>query len=325
MAKKYLVTGGSGFIGSAIVKRLISDGHSVRVLDDLSRGRPRRLKDVEGAVDFIQGDVRDAARTAEAAKGVDSILHLAFVNGTEFFYTKPDLVLDVGVKGMISVIEAARTHGIPELVLASSSEVYQTPERVPTDETAALSIPDPHNPRSSYGAGKIISEMMALHQAGRFMKRVLIFRPHNVYGPDMGTEHVLPQFALRMREAAAGAGKGSVDFKIHGTGEETRSFIEIQDFADGLALLMERGEHLGIYHIGTREEVKISHIAHRVAACFGIEVQLRPDLQAAPGGTLRRCPDIRKMEQIGFKPRVALEEGIPRLVRWYIEHAKEKS
>lgn len=323
MAKKYLVTGGSGFIGSALVKRLLAGGDSVRVLDDLSRGRPRRLKEVEDRIEFVQGDVRDAARTAEAARGVDSILHLAFVNGTEFFYTKPDLVLDVGVKGMISVIEAARAHAIPELVLASSSEVYQSPAKVPTDETAALMIPDPHNPRYSYGAGKIISEMLALHQAGRFMKRVLIFRPHNVYGPDMGGEHVLPQFALRMKGLAAAAPSGPLDFKIHGTGKETRSFIEIGDFAEGLALLLERGEHLGIYHIGTRDEVTIADLARRVAACFDREIRLVHDLNAAPGGTLRRCPDIRKMESLGFRPRVTLDEGIPRLVRWYVEHFKE--
>jgi nucleoside-diphosphate-sugar epimerase len=223
------------------------------------------------------------------------------------------------------VIDAARQNGTPELVLASSSEVYQTPPRVPTDETAPLSIPDPLNPRYSYGAGKIISEMMALHQAGRFMKRVVIFRPHNVYGPDMGGEHVLPQFVLRMKALAEAAPAGTIDFPIHGTGEETRSFIDIRDFADALALLLVKGEHLGIYHIGTREEVKIADVARQVAVYFGRSLRLVPDPGAAPGGTLRRCPDIRKMEKLGFAPKIPLAQGLPVLADWYVTHAKETS
>ncbi len=323
MAKKYLVTGGSGFIGSAVVKRLLKDGHSVRVLDDLSRGRPRRLEDVQDRVEFVRGDVRQTEDVAAAVKGVDSILHLAFVNGTEFFYTKPDLVLEVGVKGMVNVIDAARRHGTPELVLASSSEVYQTPPEVPTSEAVPLVIPDPLNPRYSYGAGKMISEMMALHQAGRFMKRVLIFRPHNVYGPDMGNEHVLPQFVLRMK-ALAERGAGEIEFPIQGTGEETRAFIDIRDFADGLAILLDKGEHLGIYHIGTREEVRIADAARLVGDFFGRKIRLLPQ-PGAKGGTLRRCPDIRKMSALGFDPRIPLAAGLPVLARWYATYAKENA
>jgi nucleoside-diphosphate-sugar epimerase len=86
---KILVTGGSGFIGSGLVKALVQAGHSVRVLDDNSRGRPRRLAQVEKDIDFVGGDVRDAAAVAGAAQGMDEVHHLAFVNGTEFFYSQP--------------------------------------------------------------------------------------------------------------------------------------------------------------------------------------------------------------------------------------------
>ena len=102
-------------------------------------------------------------------------------------------------KGMINVIDACRAHGVGRLMLASSSEVYQTPPQVPTDESAPLVVPDPLNPRYSYGGGKIISELMAINYGRKFFERVLIFRPHNVYGPDMGCEHVIPQFALRLK------------------------------------------------------------------------------------------------------------------------------
>src|SRR4051794_5010082 len=109
---KILVTGGSGFIGSGLVKALVKNGQRVRVLDDNSRGRPRRLTEVEKDIEFIGGDVRDAAAVEKAAQGMDEVHHLAFVNGTEFFYSQPDLVLDVGVRGMINVIDACRKHDI---------------------------------------------------------------------------------------------------------------------------------------------------------------------------------------------------------------------
>ena len=99
---RILVTGGSGFIGSGLVKALVKAGHSVRVLDDNSRGSPRRLAEVANDIEFIAGDIRNAAVVVKAAQDMDEIHHLAFVNGTEFFYSQPDLVLDVGVRGMVS-------------------------------------------------------------------------------------------------------------------------------------------------------------------------------------------------------------------------------
>src|SRR5689334_5430270 len=130
-SKTYLVTGGTGFIGSALVKGLVKSGARVRLLDDNSRGSTARLGDVAKDVELVVGDIRDPAAVAAAAKGIDSICHLAYVNGTEYFYTKPDLVLEVAVKGMMNVIDACLKHNVPELVLASSSEVYQTPPTVP--------------------------------------------------------------------------------------------------------------------------------------------------------------------------------------------------
>lgn len=94
---RILVTGGSGFIGSGLVKALVKRGNRVRVLDDNSRGNARRLAEVENNIEFITGDIRDPGTVDRAAQGIDEIHHLAYVNGTQFFYTQPDLVLDVGV------------------------------------------------------------------------------------------------------------------------------------------------------------------------------------------------------------------------------------
>jgi nucleoside-diphosphate-sugar epimerase len=311
-----LVTGGSGFIGSALVKALVQDGHAVRVLDDNSRGAPRRLKQVEADIEFVGGDIRDAAVVARAVRGMDEVHHLAFVNGTEFFYSAPELVLDVGVKGMVNVIDACRGEGVRSLVLASSSEVYQTPPQVPTDEHAPLVVPDPTNPRYSYGGGKIISELMAINYGRKFFDSVLIFRPHNVYGPDMGWEHVVPQFARRLKAVSARHPTGKLPFELQGDGRQTRSFCHVDDLVAGVLVMRAKGEHLGIYHVGTTEEISMAELATRVAAHGGREIELihRP---APAGGTERRCPDITKLAKLGYRPSVPLSQGLPPTIDWY--------
>ena len=201
-ARRILVTGGSGFIGSALVKALVRRGESgARVRRQFARSLAPAARS-RARVEFIEGDIRDPAAVDAAMRGIDEVHHLAFVNGTATFYSAPDLVLDVGVKGIVNVIDGCRHQGVGRLILASSSEVYQSPPHVPTDESAPLVVPDPLNPRLSYGAGKIISEMMAINYGRKHFERVLIFRPHNVYGPDMGFDHVIPQFA---RAAETGA------------------------------------------------------------------------------------------------------------------------
>src|SRR6266852_6522600 len=265
MAKQhFLVTGGTGFIGSAITRRLITEGHSVRVIDNNTRGVERRLNDVRGDFELVVGDIRDPEAVSRAVEGVDAVHHLAFVNGTEFFYSKPELVLEVGVKGILNVIDACLKHSVGKLFVASSSEVYQSPPRIPTDENVPLVVPDLMNPRYSYGGGKIVSELPAINFGRKHFERVVIYRPHNVYGPDMGWEHVIPQFVVRMHRLSQEQPLGSIAFPVQGTGKETRSFCYIDDLVDGVMIVQEKGAHLGIYHIGTQEEVTVADLARRV-------------------------------------------------------------
>ena len=105
---KILVTGGTGFLGSALVKELVRKGHDVRILDNDSRGNVRKLGEFASQVELIQADIRDADAVADATKGVELVYHLAFVNGTRFFYEKPELVLDVGVRGALTTLDAGR-------------------------------------------------------------------------------------------------------------------------------------------------------------------------------------------------------------------------
>jgi len=320
--KKYLITGGTGFIGSALVKRLVKGGNRVRVLDNDVRGAKERLNDVYDKIEFVNADIRDAQDVQKACKGIDSVIHLAYINGTEYFYKMPELVLEVGVKGMVNVIDGCIKENIKELILASSSEVYQTPKNIPTDETAPLSIPDPLNPRYSYGAGKIISELMAINYGRKHFDRVLIFRPHNVYGPDMGWEHVIPQFVLRMRDICKSNKDSKIRFPIQGTGKETRAFVFIDDFIDGLMLILDKGEHLGIYHIGTMEEMSIKDVAIEVGKYFGKEIEIVSG-EYTKGSTKRRCPDITKLEKLGYKPKMPFKEGLKITAKWYDKNSNK--
>jgi nucleoside-diphosphate-sugar epimerase len=316
--KSYLVTGGTGFIGGALVRALVEKGARVRVLDNDSRGNIGRINSIADKIEFIQGDIRDAGTVDKAVAGVDCVCHLAFVNGTKFFYTQPELVLDVGIQGMLNVLQACKKSGTPELVLASSSEVYQSAPKVPTDETVGLSIPDPLNPRYSYGAGKIISEMMALNYGKEHFKRVVIFRPHNVFGPQMGWEHVVPEFIIRLSRLRE-THSGRIPFPIQGSGSETRAFVYIDDFIDGLMTVIEKGQHRNIYHIGTTEELPIRQVAESIARGLNLEIKIVPGAPAA-GGTDRRCPDISKLMALGYRPKYTFEQALPEVIRWYKEN-----
>jgi nucleoside-diphosphate-sugar epimerase len=317
---RVLVTGGTGFIGAALTKRLVREGHRVRVLDDNSRGAERRLEEAIGDVELTVADVRDATAVDKALKGVDAVHHLAYVNGTEDFYKFPDRVLEIAVKGMMNVLDGCIRHQVPELFLASTAEVYQDPPRIPTDEDVPLVVPDVHNPRFSYGGGKIVSELLAVSYGSKHFRRVCIYRPHNVYGPDMGSKHVIPQFIQRLSALAARQPEGRLKFPIQGNGSETRSFCYIDDFIDGVMVVQGKGAHLGIYHIGTMEEVAIRQVAELIAAGVSREIEVVPG-ELQPGSVARRCPNIGRIAQIGYQPRVPLRAGLQKTLDWYWRRA----
>ena len=315
--KRYLVTGGAGFIGSALTRRLASDGHSVVVLDNLSRGTTRRLAGISGdQLQIIGGDIRSPHDVITAMDGCDGVIHLAYVQGTQTFYEKPRLVLDVALHGMFNILGACEALRVRELILVSSSEAYQIADPVPTPESVKCVIPDTLNSRYSYGGGKLACELMANAwlQDG-VLQRLIIARPHNIYGPDMGTEHVIPEVALRMNDLAAREKRTVIPFPIQGSGEETRSFCYISDCVDALTLLLESGDS-GIYHVGTMEEKTIREVAWAVANCFGREIALvRGSLPE--GSPARRLPDTAKIAKLGYSPQVPFAEGIGPAVDWY--------
>jgi nucleoside-diphosphate-sugar epimerase len=311
---RHLVTGGAGFIGSALAHRLVREGHDVTVLDRFSRGKSERLPK---GVRTIKGDIRKGATVRYAVRDQDVIWHLAYVQGTQTFYADPKDVISVALRGIMNVLDACDGQ---ELFLVSSSEAYQTPPEgmFPTGETVPLSVPDVTCARYSYGGGKIASEIatLAYAQAGA-LGRAVIVRPHNVFGPDMGHEHVIPEFAVRMREL------DGREFRIQGTGAETRSFCFIDDCIDGLVVLLERGEDRNVYHLGNpAEEHTIMDLAFLVAKWFGREILVVPG-KLPKGSPTRRLPDISKMAALGFKPRVSLNEGLAQTLDWYANENKQ--
>lgn len=311
MKKRYLVTGGTGFLGRSIVTALIDEGKSVVVFDNDSRGSIDKLNIPKNKFKFIKGDIRDREAVVKAAKNVDAILHLAYINGTEFFYEKPELVLEVAVKGTMNAIDAGIKNNVQEFYFASSSEVYAEPNIVPTPENVPLIVSDPLNPRYSYSGGKIIGELLALNNS-KYFKKAVIFRPHNVYGPAMGFEHVIPQFILRMKKL-----KNS-NFIIQGTGMESRSFIYIDDFTKGLLMVLKKGKNREIYNIGNSSEVKVEDLASGIARLMGKKIKIS-SVPLAKGSPIRRCPDITKIQMLGFKPEIDIEEGLIKTIEWYLK------
>jgi nucleoside-diphosphate-sugar epimerase len=302
--KKVLVTGGSGFIGSAIVKRLITSGYQVTILDDNSRGSLDRLSEFNNRFKFINGSITDKESVRLACSDVDSVVHLAYINGTKNFYDRPGDVLDVGIRGILNISDVMSELKIPELILASSSEVYQQSAVIPTPENVSMVVPELDNPRYSYGLGKIVQEFYAYH-AMKNLKRLIIFRPHNIYGPKMGDLHVVPQIIEKCKIAKKSGG----ELMIEGDGSQTRSFCFIEDFVDAFELIFEKGHHKNVYNIGNSDEVSIGELAVLIAKKIGFDGQILSSI-APSGGTNRRLPDISKISKIGYVQKVPLEVGI---------------
>jgi len=323
MTTKQLVTGGAGFIGSNLVARLLAEGHVVRVLDDFSRGRVDRLAALTGQygdqLEFVDGSVCELQTVMDAAQGCTSIWHLAAVNGTQHFYDKPQTVLMVAVEGMVNIDKACDLECVENLYVMSSSEVYQTPLSIPTDEAEPLKIPDITNPRYSYGGGKILSELVAIHSCARKVEKMVIIRPHNVYGADMGHEHVIPELCKKAFIAHTEQDPSKREITLKGDGKQQRAFIHIDDFCDGCLAVMASEEACGIYHIGSDDVTSIGELAAEIARISGVDVNL--NISPAPKGeTHVRLADCRKIKKLGFAAKRSLSASLPDVVNWYLSH-----
>lgn len=313
--RKIFVTGGSGFIGSSVVRSLVENGDYVTVLDNNSRGSLDKLANIKGDFNFIEGDVRDDSNFKDLG-GYDCIVHLAYVNGTKYFYEIPYDILDIGINGMMNVMNSIKKFNIESLVFASTSEVYQLPPKIPTNEDVPLVVPDILNPRYSYGGGKIASELLAVNFAKQFDLDLKIFRPHNVYGPDMGYEHVIPEIINKVLSSNDGK------VFMQGDGSDTRAFIFIDDFIQAFNIVMNETSDEMIFHIGNMEEISILEIYKKIISLSGRNIDLIPGDRPL-GATNRRCPDNSRIRSLGYNQQISIDHGIKLAFDWYKNNHKE--
>lgn len=312
-----LVTGGAGFIGSNLVKYLLKQGLKVRVFDNFSRGSDNRLQSIKDEIEIIDGDICNINNFSKAFHDVDTIYHLAAINGTRHFYEMPERVLEVNTKGIINALDLSISNNVEKFIFSSSSEVYNQPDRIPTPETERILIPDVTNPRFSYSGSKVIGELFCINYAKKYNIDTRIIRYHNIYGPDMGFEHVIPDFIIRMETLSKNIHNNKIDFPIQGSGKETRAFCYIDDAVEGTYLISKKGLNGQIYNIGNdQEEISINDLAFSISKNIGLEINIiQGSLRV--GSTIRRCPDISKIKKIGYEPKVSLNKGIEYCKKWY--------
>ena len=266
----HLVTGGAGFIGSNLARRLVNEGHRVTVLDRFSRGKAERLP---AEVETVKGDIRDKAAVLRAGLECDTIWHLAYVQGTQTFYADPKDVIDVALRGIMNVLRVceARTDK-PELFLVSLERGVPEPAGgdVPHGRVGA-----------SVGAGRDEPALLVWRRQDRVGARDAGVRPG--WAVEAGGDRPSPQHLRAghgqrachpgVREADdATFLVGQWEFQIQGTGQETRSFCYISDCIDGLMMLYERGESGEVYHLGNPYE---EHTIHDLAAQVADVVRAR--------------------------------------------------
>jgi nucleoside-diphosphate-sugar epimerase len=313
---RILVTGAAGFIGFHLSKFLADDqSNTVWMVDNFARGQnDQELKELLGSpnVHFLEVDLSSAELILPE---VDYVFHLASINGTENFYNKPFDVVEAAILPTLRLIRFYERSKIKRFLLTSTSEVYAGAietglSEIPTAEDTPLVIQDTKNMRWSYAAGKIAAEMAMLAAASQFNLPATIIRFHNVYGPRMGSQHVIPQFLERLQTG---------DFKLFG-GDNTRSFIYVQDAIQATTSAAIASESQGqVVHIGTRQEVSIESLAQQIMAIAGINGSL--DVLSAPEGSVsRRCPDTTFLNKVvGFVPTISLDEGLRLTIPYYLK------
>ena len=301
---RVLILGGAGFIGYHLASALVQVGHEVQIVDDLSRGA------WDAPMQRLHADVSVADLTTAAWPDGrwDQVYLLAAVVGVPNVEKNPLRAIEVNARIVLRALRWLRHRPGQRLFFASTSEAYAgTDVPIPTPEDVPVSIRDVSERRAAYAASKIFGEVALLQSAAR----VTIGRFHNIYGPRMGTDHVIPnlcaQFARR-------------DDPVRLFGPEChRAFCYITDAVRAMRALMDAPEAVGqIVNIGDdREETSVVELARMLTELTGFQPRL--DAQPAPkGSVLRRCPDLTRLRAwTGYEPQVALADGLKETYAWY--------
>lgn len=306
---RFLVTGGAGFIGSALVRHLAGLGASVRVVDNLVNGRRENLENVlTNGVELIIADIRDRASMSSLFQDVDVVFHLACL-GVRHSIHSPIENEEVNATATLGLLEIARHKGIKRFVYTSTSEVYGIAPIAPISEE------HPTWPMTIYGASKLAGEAHTRAYWHQFKFPTVVLRPFNAYGPRCHHEgdsgEVIPKFMLRCL-----AGKPMV---IFGDGSQTRDFTFVTDTAAGIcAAGLSDGAVGQTINLGNGKEITINRLATIIAEVLG-----RPDAEITyaerrPGDVVRLLSDSSKARNLfGFKTTVSLRDGLGCLLDWY--------
>ncbi len=307
--KKIFVSGGAGFLGINLIEELLRNENEIVVLDNGFRAGFDNISTLKNHLSIIDGSVTDNESWKKVPKDIDFALHLAAINGTKYFYEIPQLVLEVNVQGTLNFMNWVKDTSASKIFFASSSEVYGIPKIFPTPETEPLLVPDPQNARFSYSSSKLVGETITINFARKFGIDYSIARFHNVYGPRMGFEHVIPEFIRKCVK--------NETFTVQGNGKETRSFCYISDAIEGIILTCDHSlARNEIFNIGTNEEVSINELIIKLEKTHGKKISpVYTEFKNA--GTPRRIPDISKIKKLGYKQKISLEEGLKKTYEWY--------
>lgn len=309
-----LVTGGRGFIGRNLVESLAKIDSVEKIYSvDVADIKEGSVKD-QAKVNQIQTDLSSEDSVNSLPEDVDFVFALAAVNGTSRFYSEPFYVLHNSLLPTMFIIKKYSLKS--RILYSSSSEVYSGGYdlgllQIPTPEDIPICFPDSRNPRWSYGSAKALGEF-AMHAAAKeFGLQGVIVRYHNVYGPDMGFNHFVPDFIERVLNG---------NFSIKGV-EQTRSFIFVSDAIKATILAMEHSSNeMPCYHIGTSQEISIGDAAKTILRLLKLEEHsLKPE-PAPSGSVARRCPDITKTSHdLMWRPTLSFEEGIREFLDWRVQ------
>jgi UDP-glucose 4-epimerase len=299
---RFLITGGAGFLGSALANQLVREGHQVRVLDDVSAGDPGRL---DRRVLFTRGDVRDIPRLWTLLHGVDCVYHLAAKVSVSESVLYPRDYNDINVGGTVSVMEAMRDAGIKRVILSSSGALYGEQDQQPIPESAA-----PH-PTSPYAASKVAAECYVSTIGALWGIETVALRIFNAYGPGqyLPPAHapVIPQF---VRQALSGG-----TLVVFGDGTQTRDFVYVDDVVAALvAAATARDVNRLVINVGSGEETSIDDLIASIASATGRELHTLHN-RTDTGGVSRLLADVKlAREKLGWVPHVRLEEGLRSIV-----------
>ncbi len=306
MRKRYLVTGGAGFVGSHICDALVEGGHEVVILDDFTSGRRANLCAAASGVRVIEADVRDIARHAAAIGKVDAVLHLAALISGHDSLREYDRYAEVNLGGLLRVIEFAAASGVGRIVFASSSTVYGD-QRLPVlDETA------PPAPLSVYALTKLAGEhLLAIYGKLHGFSHVSL-RLFNVYGPRQAVDHPYANVTCKFSHAAA----NGLGVKRYGDGNQTRDFVYVEDVVHAFLAVLAASRQT-VYNVGTGEEHSINALLATLEGLTGRAISVE-DLGTWPNDIRRIRADVTRLErEFGVRPRVTLLDGLSRTLDYF--------